>query len=61
MNQPGDCAECLADRLIEKAGPYTRGESMIITDMRSAGHLIKALLQDNERLRREHGSAETSL
>ena len=51
MNEKGDCAECIADRLIKSAGPYTRGEAMIVADMRSAGHLIKALLEDNERHR----------
>ena len=47
-----DCAECIADRLIEYAGRWTRGESFIITDVRSAGYLIKAILEDNEKLRK---------
>jgi len=61
MNQPGDCAECLAERLLAIAGPYRKDEHPLVRDIRTAGGLIKVLLEDNERLRREHGSTETSL
>jgi len=53
--KPGgeQCLECVADRVLERIGPWKRNEHSIITDTRTIAEALKIVMADNERLRNE--------